>query len=243
MRRGPIPAESSERRHDPETHLIPLAIRAALGQGPELSVFGTDYPTPDGTAIRDYLFTLRTWPSTRAGARAPAGRRRNGSSGQSRYRQGPLGPARCSGQWRRSAGEKSGAGSGASCAQPPELVADARKARDVSDFSRAIPSFRPLSSTPGAGTPASVRLAPPRARSTPSCWHRRVSAHTRFHFAPLPHCPFACVNRGLRSAAERVHRPVPRYHRGNEQRALAIDRVDLGGSPLFFRRRSPFPRP
>jgi UDP-arabinose 4-epimerase len=41
--------------HDPETHLIPLAIGAALGQAPELKIFGTDYPTPDGTAIRDYI--------------------------------------------------------------------------------------------------------------------------------------------------------------------------------------------
>ncbi len=41
--------------HDPETHLIPLAIAAALGHGGELSIFGTDYPTPDGTAVRDYI--------------------------------------------------------------------------------------------------------------------------------------------------------------------------------------------
>lgn len=41
--------------HDPETHLIPLAIDAALGRGSELSIFGTDYPTPDGTAVRDYI--------------------------------------------------------------------------------------------------------------------------------------------------------------------------------------------
>jgi UDP-glucose-4-epimerase GalE len=41
--------------HDPETHLIPLAIDAALGKGRELSIFGTDYPTPDGTAVRDYI--------------------------------------------------------------------------------------------------------------------------------------------------------------------------------------------
>ena len=40
--------------HDPETHLIPLAIQAALTGGP-LSVFGTDYPTEDGTAVRDYI--------------------------------------------------------------------------------------------------------------------------------------------------------------------------------------------
>ena len=41
--------------HDPETHLIPLAIQTALGLRPELQIFGNDYPTPDGTAIRDYI--------------------------------------------------------------------------------------------------------------------------------------------------------------------------------------------
>ena len=41
--------------HEPETHLIPLALRAAAGLGPELQVFGTDYPTPDGTCVRDYI--------------------------------------------------------------------------------------------------------------------------------------------------------------------------------------------
>jgi UDP-glucose 4-epimerase len=41
--------------HDPEPHLIPLALAAAAGLRPRLSVFGTDYPTPDGTAVRDYI--------------------------------------------------------------------------------------------------------------------------------------------------------------------------------------------
>lgn len=41
--------------HDPETHLIPVAIRTALQQQPPLVVFGDDYPTPDGTAVRDYV--------------------------------------------------------------------------------------------------------------------------------------------------------------------------------------------
>ncbi len=41
--------------HDPETHLIPLAIDAALGRRPALTVFGSDYPTADGTAVRDYV--------------------------------------------------------------------------------------------------------------------------------------------------------------------------------------------
>ena len=41
--------------HDPETHLIPLVIDAALGRRPPLQVFGNDYPTQDGTCIRDYV--------------------------------------------------------------------------------------------------------------------------------------------------------------------------------------------
>lgn len=41
--------------HDPETHLIPLALGAAAGVSSELQVFGADYPTPDGTCIRDYI--------------------------------------------------------------------------------------------------------------------------------------------------------------------------------------------
>lgn len=42
-------------RHDPETHLIPLVLMAASGTAPPLQVFGTDYTTPDGTCIRDYI--------------------------------------------------------------------------------------------------------------------------------------------------------------------------------------------
>lgn len=41
--------------HNPETHLIPLAIDAAVGKRPALQIFGTDYPTPDGTCLRDYV--------------------------------------------------------------------------------------------------------------------------------------------------------------------------------------------
>ena len=44
--------------HDPETHLIPLCLAAAYGQRPPITVMGTDYPTPDGTCIRDYVHVL-----------------------------------------------------------------------------------------------------------------------------------------------------------------------------------------
>ncbi|MER5863811.1 UDP-glucose 4-epimerase GalE [Kitasatospora sp. NPDC002040] len=42
-------------RHDPESHLIPLVFQAALGERPHIAVYGEDYPTPDGTCIRDYI--------------------------------------------------------------------------------------------------------------------------------------------------------------------------------------------
>lgn len=41
--------------HTPETHLIPLILQTALGQRDSIKIFGTDYPTPDGTCIRDYI--------------------------------------------------------------------------------------------------------------------------------------------------------------------------------------------
>jgi UDP-glucose 4-epimerase len=41
--------------HRPESHLIPLVLQVALGQRPEARIYGTDYPTPDGTCIRDYI--------------------------------------------------------------------------------------------------------------------------------------------------------------------------------------------
>lgn len=42
-------------RHDPETHLIPLILQVPLGKRADIAVFGNDYPTPDGTAVRDYV--------------------------------------------------------------------------------------------------------------------------------------------------------------------------------------------
>jgi len=44
--------------HEPETHLIPLILQVAAGTRPHISIFGTDYPTPDGTCIRDYIHVL-----------------------------------------------------------------------------------------------------------------------------------------------------------------------------------------
>ena len=52
---GASPSGTLGEDHDPETHLIPLVIQAALGQRPSIDVFGTDYPTKDGTCVRDYV--------------------------------------------------------------------------------------------------------------------------------------------------------------------------------------------
>jgi UDP-arabinose 4-epimerase len=52
---GADPDGETGEDHEPETHLIPLVLRAALGRGNPVEIYGTDYPTPDGTAIRDYI--------------------------------------------------------------------------------------------------------------------------------------------------------------------------------------------
>jgi UDP-glucose 4-epimerase len=44
--------------HDPETHLIPLVLKVALGKLPHIRIFGDDYPTPDGTCVRDYIHVV-----------------------------------------------------------------------------------------------------------------------------------------------------------------------------------------
>ena len=52
---GADPEGEIGERHEPETHLVPLVLAAALGERPQVEIYGTDYPTPDGTAIRDYI--------------------------------------------------------------------------------------------------------------------------------------------------------------------------------------------
>jgi len=52
---GADPGLEIGERHDPETHLIPLVLDAAAGTREDIKIFGTDYPTPDGTCVRDYI--------------------------------------------------------------------------------------------------------------------------------------------------------------------------------------------
>lgn len=55
---GAHPSGLLGERHEPETHLIPLVLRAASGAAPDVKVFGHDYDTPDGTCIRDYVHVV-----------------------------------------------------------------------------------------------------------------------------------------------------------------------------------------
>ena len=52
---GADPSCALGERHDPETHLIPLVLQVASGRRPHIDVYGRDYPTPDGTCVRDYI--------------------------------------------------------------------------------------------------------------------------------------------------------------------------------------------
>jgi len=51
-------SERNGEEHEPETHLIPLVLSTALGHLPEIMIFGNDYPTKDGTCVRDYIHVL-----------------------------------------------------------------------------------------------------------------------------------------------------------------------------------------
>ena len=116
--------------HSPETHLIPLAIQAALGEKQALEIYGTDYATPDHTAIRDYTHVMDLAEAHVAALRHMLKSHENGGinlgtgSGHS-VREVVAAVERVSGRQvpvheaQRRAGD------------PPELVADPTKARDI----------------------------------------------------------------------------------------------------------------
>jgi len=116
--------------HDPETHLIPLVLKAALGKIPSVSIFGDDYPTPDGTAIRDYIHIsdlsqahLLALDHLRAGNQSEFINLGNGSGYSVKE---VIDTA------RRVTGREIVANVGPRRAgDPPQLVGDSRKAREV----------------------------------------------------------------------------------------------------------------
>ena len=132
-------ARSGE-HHDPETHLVPLALRAAAGSGPALKVFGTDYDTPDGTAIRDYVHVSDL---ADAHLRALAHLRRGGDSASLNLGTG----TGCSvleviEAARRATGrDVPYATAGRREGDPPRLVADASRARALLEWTPKQPSL------------------------------------------------------------------------------------------------------
>ena len=84
--------------HEPETHLIPLAIAAALGDGKPLTVFGQDFDTPDGTCLRDYIHVTDLAAAHLAALKAdlPAGASRRSTSARAKGVRSPR-------SWRPSA--------------------------------------------------------------------------------------------------------------------------------------------
>jgi UDP-glucose 4-epimerase len=117
--------------HDPETHLIPLVLQVALGQRDKITIFGDDYPTPDGTCIRDYVHVddlgtahLLALEHLRLGEGSPL--RLNLGTGRG-YSVKEVVEA-C----RRTTGHKIPSVIGPRRpGDPPELVADASRARQV----------------------------------------------------------------------------------------------------------------
>jgi UDP-arabinose 4-epimerase len=120
-------------QHDPETHLIPLAIQAAMGIRPHIEIFGTDYPTFDGTAIRDYIHV-----SDLASAHLLSLERLNagGSSGAFNLGTGEGCSVRqVIDRVKRIAGRPFAVREGPRRpGDPPVLVADARRARSELDW-------------------------------------------------------------------------------------------------------------
>ena len=127
---GADPEGEIGENHDPETHLIPLVLLTALGQRPAIDIFGTDYPTPDGTAIRDYIHVQDL---ADAHALALAHLLKGGASlalnlgtGAGHSVRAVIETAeRVTGRMiaRREVARRAG--------DPPSLVADARKAREL----------------------------------------------------------------------------------------------------------------
>ena len=73
---GADPEGETGENHDPENHLIPLVLKAALDPAREITVFGEDYATPDGTAVRDYIHVMDLAESHLLGLQCLMGQRR-----------------------------------------------------------------------------------------------------------------------------------------------------------------------
>ncbi len=143
---GADPEGELGERHEPETHLIPLLLQAALGLRGELELFGTDYPTSDGTAIRDYIHVQDL---AEAHVSALAHLERGGQSG-------PVNLGNGQGHSVRQVIEAARAVTGVDipvrtaprrAGDSPRLVGDATKARAMLGFRPAFPDIRDIIAT------------------------------------------------------------------------------------------------
>ena len=126
---GAAPSGELGEDHDPESHLIPLVLQVALGQRAGVTVFGDDYPTPDGTCIRDYIHVDDLGDAhVKALEQLEPGSRMQLNLGTGRgHSVGEVVDA-C----RRVTGQPIPAEVGARRAgDPPELVADSRRAQST----------------------------------------------------------------------------------------------------------------
>ncbi len=128
--------------HDPETHLIPLVLQVALGQRPHITVFGDDYPTPDGTCIRDYIHVDDLGAAhVLALEKLQAGQGLQLNLGTGRGHSVREVIEAC----RRVTGHPIPAQIGPRRpGDPPELVADARKAQRVLDWQPQYPDIEAI---------------------------------------------------------------------------------------------------
>jgi UDP-arabinose 4-epimerase len=137
---GADPQGEIGEEHDPETHLIPLVLMAAQGRRAAIDIFGTDYPTPDGTAIRDYIHVsdladahvLALAHLLKGGASLAL----NLGTGEGHSVRAVIASAeRITGRAipRRETGRRAG--------DPPMLVADARQARAALGWSPRLSSL------------------------------------------------------------------------------------------------------
>jgi UDP-glucose-4-epimerase GalE len=127
---GADPDREIGEMHDPETHLIPLILDVAIGRLPRIDIYGTDYPTPDGTAIRDYIHVqdladahVRAIDHLRQGGRSIA---LNLGTGQGYTVREVIAAAKCV-----TGSEIPEHATARRAGDPPVLVADAKLAREV----------------------------------------------------------------------------------------------------------------
>ncbi len=139
---GASPSGDIGEDHDPESHLIPIVLQTALGQRPHVSIFGDDYPTSDGTCIRDYIHV----DDLSAAHLAALDRLRPGQGIKVNLGTG-------TGYSVRQVIEVCRQVTGCSIPEvigprragdPPELVADARLARSVLDWVPKYQKLRPI---------------------------------------------------------------------------------------------------